>query len=417
MSSRTIELPSVLTEQQRWLHAFHVDAFFHYCLDIPNTYYGDIPTKDASLEGAVRDGVLTEEDLALRALLPQWRPKRGRRKADEVDVDTNSGANKRVQHQRANSADFINDFNEQFAHPTPPQSGAPWSAHPQSQHQDLWAAAQVAIAPRTPSTGRTPASSQLSADSAGQLLQWRSNDTQTPASPYPHSALATRATFPITPSVEDPKSAGPPLGKSPSRSRKRHGPAVSSAWQSGSNANSGKLRGRPPGNRTVQDGPFSTFPANPGTKETSAAELSSSTQSANLNPGESQATNDHTLVDLTSQTSASDQLQAAAARKPSRLQLQVPEHAGGPVRLATPPTVLINGESGRQSTSSHERASSADFFGQFDSASEGDAHDVVAEELDSNIDWKRRCMVLRRKLQDKENELKTIKRRVLDAVM
>lgn len=84
------------------------------------------------------------------------------------------------------------------------------------------------------------------------------------------------------------------------------------------------------------------------------------------------------------------------------------------MRLATPPTVLINGE-GRQSSSSHERGSSADFFGSFDSASE-EAHDeAVADE--PNIDWKRRCMVLKRKLQEKEDELKAMKRRVLDAVM
>ena len=88
------------------------------------------------------------------------------------------------------------------------------------------------------------------------------------------------------------------------------------------------------------------------------------------------------------------------------------------MRLATPPTVLINGESGRQSNSSQERRSSADFFGPLDSASEGDAQDDgAAEEASRNVDWKRRCMVLKRKLQEKENELKAMKRRVLDAVM
>ena len=133
--------------------------------------------------------------------------------------------------------------------------------------------------------------------------------------------------------------------------------------------------------------------------------------------GESHNVNNQTQYDVTTQPPASDQLQAAA-RKPSRLQLQVPEHAGGPVRLATPPTVLINGERGRQSTSSHERRSSADFFREFDSTSEGDAQDDgMIEETNSNIDWKRRCIVLKRKLLEKENELKAMKRRVLDAVM
>ena len=97
----------------------------------------------------------------------------------------------------------------------------------------------------------------------------------------------------------------------------------------------------------------------------------------------------------------------------------MPEHAGGPVRLATPPTVLINGESGRQSASSTERRSSADFYSQFDSASEGDMQDDVAaaEDAGNNVDWKRRCTVLKRRLQEKENELKALRKRVLEAVM
>ena len=88
------------------------------------------------------------------------------------------------------------------------------------------------------------------------------------------------------------------------------------------------------------------------------------------------------------------------------------------MRLATPPTVLINGESGRQSASSTERRSSADFYSQFDSASEGDVQDdAVADDAGNNVDWKRRCTVLKRKLQEKENELKALRRRVLEAVM
>lgn len=361
----------------------------------------------------MRDGVPTEEDLAIRALLPEWRPKRGRRKADDADMEASDSVNKRVQHQRASSADFLREFDNHFAHPTPPQSGAPWSAQPQAQQQDLWAAAQVAIAPKTPSTGRTPSTSQLSADSAGQMLQWRSNDAPTPASPYPNSALPARATFPLTPSTEDPRSADPLSGKSPLRSRKRHGPAVSSAWQGSSYTPNGKLRGRPPSNRSVQDGPFSTFPANPNAKEGPTITLGTSNPPSS--PRLSQEIGSQSPNASTGQMLASDQLQAAA-RKPSKLQLQVPEHAGGPVRLATPPTVLINGESGRQSSSSHDRRSSPEFFGSFDSASDMEApDDLVAEEV--NIDWKRRCMMLKRKLQEKENELKAMKRRVLDAVM
>lgn len=51
--------------------------------------------------------------------------------------------------------------------------------------------------------------------------------------------------------------------------------------------------------------------------------------------------------------------------RPSKLQLQVPQHSGGPVRLATPPTVLVNGESDGPASplfGTHGRRTSADFF-------------------------------------------------------
>jgi hypothetical protein len=107
---------------------------------------------------------------------------------------------------------------------------------------------------------------------------------------------------------------------------------------------------------------------------------------------------------------------ASAPKKPSKLQLQVPEHSGGPVRLATPPTVLINGESNnRQSSHGHERRSSADFFNQIDEGSEEDGGEDADEE--EGVDWKKRALTLKRKLIEKEEELRAMKRRVLDAVM
>ena len=107
---------------------------------------------------------------------------------------------------------------------------------------------------------------------------------------------------------------------------------------------------------------------------------------------------------------------AAVLPRRSKLQLQVPEHSGGPVRLATPPRVLINGESNRQATQNHERRSSADFFNQLDDVSEEDGVEIGDEE-ESNVDWKKRALTLKRKLIEKEEELRAMKRRVLDAVM
>lgn len=357
----------------------------------------------------MRDGVPPEEDLVVRAFLPEWRPKRGRRKADEFETESET-SNKRPLHQRSNSAEFIRAFDEQFP---PSQNAAPWSAQP--QEHDRWAAAQVAIAPKTPSTGITPSSGQPSADIGGQQFKFRVNlvdrPTATPTSPYPLSALQGQQSFPMTPSIEDPRSAGPLNGsKSPSRSRKRHGPAVSSAWQGSNSGPNSKLRGRPPSNRSVQEGPYSTFPANPSSMEAPTISVGTPTSAMSPSPGRTE------IESMTGSTSAIHQLShaangQAAVRKPSKLQLQVPEHAGGPVRLATPPTVLINGE-GRQA---HERRSSADFFGSLDD----DSHDEPDEEPEDagGVDWKRRALLLKRKLQDKEDELKALKRRVLDAVM
>lgn len=144
--------------------------------------------------------------------------------------------------------------------------------------------------------------------------------------------------------------------------------------------------------------------------------------------GSGQGPGDHGPQDIKLTEMRASPKDAAAdmsqVRKPSKLQLQVPEHAGGPVRLATPPQVLINGESNRHSQSSQERRSSAEFFSQLEDDDASDLMDVDGNPDDGdggngaeNVDWKRRALVLKRKLQEKENELKALKRRVLDAVM
>ncbi|KAL8899326.1 MAG: hypothetical protein Q9192_001620 [Flavoplaca navasiana] len=406
----TQKLQQYAVRLKRWLHAFHVDAFFHYCLRIPNTYYTERPAADQQPGEGTRDGVPPEEDLALRALLPEFRPKRGRRRADDIDEESNPS--KKVQHHHSTSAELFHAFEEQYsAHPS---STAPWSAQP--QQSDAWTAARMAIAPNTPSTGRTPSTAQLSTHDATQQLRWKMNDQDsTPMTPYPQSAITPRQNYSASPSFEEPRSANPDALKS--RSRKRHGPMVSSAWTN-SNSSSGKLRGRPPKDRSVTDGPFSTFPVNPTNKDSPQAASGTPTHNMASPPSQNQqangaASNTHPTIMVTPQSATADN---TLARRPSKLQLQVPEHAGGPVRLATPPRVLINGESDRQASFSHERRSSADFFTQLDDAS-GDDEVEEPEESISNVDWKRRAMALRKKLQEKEDELKTMKRKVLDAVM
>ena len=380
-------------------------------MGIPNPYYTDRPEGNEPLPENARDGVPPEEDLALRALLPEWRPKRGRRKAE--DNESEGTPNKKSQFRRSASAEFFGTFDEQYS--AQPSSAVPWSAHPQPV--DAWGAAQVAIAPKLQSSGQAPLSGHLSAQSAGQQIRWRLNERDnTPSTPYPQSAITPRHSYSASASFEEPKSANPAsaTGKSPPRARKRHGPAVSSAWPAGNNTTTGKLRGRPPSNRSIQDGPFSTFPANPNAKEAPTINISTPIQTT------SQALNhnsdDKNLPNLQPAIKGSPAPEQSLVRKPSKLQLQVPEHSGGPVRLATPPRVLINGESNRQVSFSQERRSSADFFNQIDEGSEEGAEEDATDEAE-NIDWKKRAMTLKRKLQEKEDELKAMKRRVLDAVM
>lgn len=86
------------------------------------------------------------------------------------------------------------------------------------------------------------------------------------------------------------------------------------------------------------------------------------------------------------------------------------------MRLATPPRVLINGERNRQASVNHERRPSTEYFNDLDEVSEEDVEDDGNEE-DENIDWKRRALALKKRLLEKEEELRTVKRRVLDAVM
>ena len=304
---------------------------------------------------------------------------------------------------------------------------------------------------------------------------WRypSNSTtpaETPSSPYPQSAITLRASFSASPAFGDnePKSAHPSTaaganGKSPSsKTRKRHAPAISSAWNQGGTPN-GKIRGRPPSNRNVQDGPFGTFPVNPNSaKEGGAGQTLSvtpvTTTSQQLSPPTPMATTPNSGLGQTFQptTSVDRQLQQQRQqqqqspqqhqqtpiptietpsvnnnphqpRKPSKLQLQVPHQPGNPIRLATPPRVLVNGESQFASVpiSAHERRSSADFFTQLDAASEeademttdGGGVGIGGEEEGGGVDWKKRALTLMRRLQEKEDELKRIKRAVLDAVM
>lgn len=215
--------------------------------------------------------------------------------------------------------------------------------------QDPW----TATSSITPSTAITSASSPgrmsqkgLTPYSASPMSgqRWRLNAHDNPQTPHPLSAVTPQSAYPF---FDEPQSAVTPSSARP-RARRRHGPAVSSAWSTNNNSSTGKLRGRPPSNRSIRDGPFVTFPANPKTREGPPIDRNP----GNLTPIVERAHSDppaHDHVFRFPPTPASaispSKLEASlpGGAQKQRLSLQVPQIVGNPVRLVTP-TVLVNGE-------------------------------------------------------------------------
>ena len=332
----------------------HIDAFFEYLLGKQHQYYLQIPHPNHPFPDNGRDGVVLEEDLAIRALDPKFRPKRGRRKAEEGDdeMDTTDNTPPRKRPQLDTSIPFGNVL--------PPQSAYPNSAHPDNMEGFLSAHDPWTTSAITPSSAMTAASApsrmnqtkNLTPYSAspmsGQQIRWRVNTPDNPTTPHPLSAVTPHSAHPDF--FDEPQSAITPSSSKP-RSRRRHGPAVSSAWPSNNASSTGKLRGRPPSNRSVRDGPFVTFPANPKTKEGPTIDMNRN--AGNLTPIVERAQSDPPLPDnhfrfpptpasAVSPTTIEASMQNSSQR-PHRLSLQVPQHVGNPVRLATP-TVLVTEE-------------------------------------------------------------------------
>lgn len=297
---------------KRWMHSMHIDAFFEYLVGREHDYWVDIPPLAIPLSEIERDGVRAEDDMALRALLPHIRPRRGRRKPGEDDAQS----------------------------PLPP-GGEPWSAHP-AQRGSVF----------------TFDNTRLGVP--GQGAPWGNNDGgQTPMTAYPQSAITptTRTNF----WSDEPRSAITPSGSKPKSLSRRHGAkVVSSAWRTG--GATGRVRGRPPINRQLNsDGPFSAFPASSDSSHYGKHTFPNNpppSQTPILPPPRPNApTATQTPTSATtaqpSPTVREAPAPAASGRpaKRTRLSLQVPERVGNEVRLATPsllapapPTLMINGQ-------------------------------------------------------------------------
>jgi hypothetical protein len=318
----------------------------------PN-YMRDIPPPNDPYP-ETRDNVCRDDDLALRALKPEFRPKRGRRRADEQDDQEPLSA----------------------IEPKRPHLDTPFSAHPQSAYPN--SAVPMSAHPDDMDFGRDPWAMTPGGARAG--FRFHGGGETTPMTPNPLSAVTPLSAHPDS-AFEDSPATGGASASSMSQSqkmrmRRRHGTAVSSAWPSNSTTPNGKLRGRPPTNRSVKDGPFVTFPANPRAREGPAIDLNRNNistgggeQTTPPPPGPSQSPNSPfrvpqmpagasaaaaasmpTPVSASSTTSKSG-IGAFPSGRPERLSLQVPQHIGNPVRLVTP-TVVVNGEQQQQQSQS-----------------------------------------------------------------
>lgn len=295
------------------MRAMHVDAFFEYCMGNPHVYYTQLPPS-GSFVSESRDGVPLEEDLALRALVPQWKPKRGRKRVGERDLDEGK-ATKRPQLDTSVGALYHGGAHDHSV--TFPQSAIPFSAHPDTEGHDPWMTASSAFpGPTAP-------------DQQGQDLKWRLPPRDTSPANYPQSAIIPRGTHSSADLMSaEPQSAVTPVSGEKSRARRKHGPAVSSAWPSSNGSATGKGRGRPPNKSSA--GSFSTFL------------LSTKRESPQLQP--TPALQSSSLAGSQNSPNVTQQSPTSVSSgRPSKLQLQVPQHSGAPVRLATPPTLLVNG--------------------------------------------------------------------------
>ncbi|OAQ69165.1 ARS binding protein Abp2 [Pochonia chlamydosporia 170] len=301
---------------KKWMNSMHVKAFFEYLMNIPNDYWTRIPTDPNPIASAVRDGVAVEDDMALRALLPHIRPKRGRKRPEGDDAAAGSPA---AQRQRLSPTSAVDDYRQ--------GPSGPWSAHPDSR-------GGVSLDPSRP---QNPAA-------------WGQNDfLQTPAGRWPQSAVTptTRGTF--WDDALEPRSAVT-HNKGKLSNHRRGAKNVSSAWKTAGQDPGTRPRGRPPINRTPVDGPGQypppgwtpTHEPHPVTSQFSASPPPLHPEQQQQQQQQYQHLNHHTPDNHNEGTPSSQQEQHLPYKgdsRPSRpsISLQVPQRAGGSVRLATPP--------------------------------------------------------------------------------
>lgn len=294
----------------------HVKAFFEYLMNMPNDYWTKIPTDPSPISQQVRDGVALEDDMALRALLPEIRPKRGRKRPG----DDEASASPAYQKSRLSPATGADDAQ------TPVWRS--WSSHPESRM------------PFNPDTIRA------------NSMPWAQGDAApTPTSRFPNSAITPSTRNSFWDDALEPRSA-----VTPSRGKltaQRRGPKnVSSAWRPGITESGAKARGRPPMNRTSMEAPLHSPspPTGPGETDPFHTAISSIRGASVADYGIHSHQPPEFPRIITSPINPDlrcDPPPEAPPRPNGRpsISLQVPERPESNVRLATPPpAVVVNGE-------------------------------------------------------------------------
>lgn len=293
-------------------------------MGISNEYWTKVPQDPDPTAYHVRDGVAIEDDMALRALLPHIRPKRGRKRPEDSETPVSA------QRPRLSPPSALDD-----------QRTAPW---PVLGDPHLSVQSEV---PRSAHPGQGP-----------------NDGSQTPFSRWPSSAITPTTGNAFWGDASEPQSAITPTQSKAGRQR-RGAKNVSSAWKPGGLDSGGKTRGRPPRNRTPIDGPGLSFqPYDP--MQTTATQTTSATLATdNTGTQHSQSTDQGfaqpslsgqpPTLDRTTSAPVPGALQrnrsSSGSQRPGRpsISLQVPDRPGGNVRLATPPpAVVINGQEGNQ---------------------------------------------------------------------
>ena len=443
-----------------------------------------------------RDGVPPEDDLALRALLPDLRPKRGRRKGNDDDAESIDTPNKRLRAGTPSTVDGRNSPRPDMwgrvsqspapsyiPHPPNPHIPQRSQATPVYDHEDhltdLFSAAARAFGGEKLQPAPAPATVSETLHMQ-HMNPWPGPNGRS-HNEYPQSAIDLHPPANVfgSPDLNDGSRSAHPLAISNARAAKSK--RVSATWNTLNTFNqtqeaSVQPRGRPPKNRHTKNGPFETW----NVKQSIETDRTNG-HTFFPNGGEATHQAQATPAPIQQQQQSAIGLQIATStprRTPTqKLSLTVPQQtSSNNIRLATPPItreldaihppprLTLNGDDGslsrprsslskireqesvregggvrqqsRQRSSRlfaedrNQRRSSADFFNsvideevastlpdEYD-LDDNDFHDEDDPGTTNGVNyWKHRAQVLARRLKYTQDELRRVKKAVLEAVM